>query len=228
MLKPEDHERVRAAVAAAEAKTAGDIVCVVARESARYSEVPLGWAAIAALVAPPVALLAGLRPGMVVDRLQGGWTLPRPGGIDEALATGAGAYAVAQIALFVIVLVIVAIPPVRRALTPGFTKRQHVHARALELAAHRRHIVGAPASVLIYASAAERRVEILADDAIHAKVGDTAWNEALAAALKAIRGGDAAAGLVAAVERCGAALAEHFPSDGKARPEPDDEVTEVS
>jgi len=227
MLKPDDHERVHRAIAAAEAKTSGDIACVVAKESARYSEVPLGWAAVAALVAPPVALLAGLRPALLVDRLQGGWTLPRPAGIGEALATGAAAYAIAQIAIFVVVLAVVAILPVRRLLTPGFVKRGHVHSRALELAAHRRHAIGAPASVLIYASAAERRVEIVADDAIHAKVGDAAWNGAVAAALKAIRGGDAAAGLIAAIERCGQALAEHFPPDGAARPEPDDDLKEL-
>lgn len=227
MLKAEDHERVHRAIAAAEAKTTGDIACVVAKESARYSEVPLGWAAVAALAAPPVALLVGVRPALLVDRLQGGWMVARPAGIDEALSTGAAAYALAQIALFVIVLAIVSVPAVRRALTPGFIKRQHVHSRALELAAHRSHSIGAPASVLIYASAAERRVEILADDAIHAKVGDAAWNEAMDAALKAIKGGDAAGGLIAAIERCGAALAEHFPSDGRAHPEPDDDLREV-
>jgi len=165
---------------------------------------------------------------MLLDRLQGGWSVPHPGALEDALTTGAVAYALVQFALFVIVLAVVAIPAVRRVLTPGFVKRTHVHSRALELAAHRRHAIGAPASVLIYASSAERRVEIVADDAIHAKVGETAWNEAVRAAVQAIRGGDAAAGLIAAIERCGAALAEHFPAAGGApRPPPADELTEV-
>ena len=227
MLKPEDHEQVERAIAAAEAKTSGDIACVVARESAHYTEVPLGWAAVAALVAPPVVLLLGLRPGQLFDRLEGGWMIPHPGGVEEALSLGASAYAIAQIALFVIVVAIVSIPAVRRRLTPAFVKRRHVHSRALELAAHRRHSIGAPASVLIYASAAERRVEIVADDAIHARVGDGAWSDAVDAALRAIRGGDAAAGLIAAIERCGAVLARHFPPDGAPRRATEDDLTEV-
>jgi putative membrane protein len=164
---------------------------------------------------------------MLLDSLEGGWTIAHSGAVEGALATGAAAYALIQLALFAIVLVIVAIPPVRRVLTPGFVKRTHVHARAVELAAHRRHAIGAPASVIIYASTAERRIEIVADDAIHAKVGDAAWNEAMAAALAAIRRGDTVAGLIAAIERCGQALAEHFPADGALRPEPADDLTEV-
>ncbi|HLI65757.1 MAG TPA: TPM domain-containing protein, partial [Caulobacteraceae bacterium] len=78
MLTPEDHTRVHAAIAAAEAKTAGELFCIVARESASYREVPLAWAAIAAFALPPLVLLAGLRPAALLASLQGGWVIPRP------------------------------------------------------------------------------------------------------------------------------------------------------
>jgi putative membrane protein len=65
--------------------------------------------------------------------------------------------------------------------------------------------------VLIFASLAERRVQIIGDEDIHAKVGDAVWEAAIAAALSHIKAGDTAGGLIAAVKLCGDALAEHFP-----------------
>jgi putative membrane protein len=124
-------------------------------------------------------------------------------------------------------LALVSIPPVRRLLTPGFVKKAHVHARALEQFAHRRHAARAPTGVLIYASTAERCLEIVADEDIQEKVGEAYWNEAIKAATAKIRAGDAVGGLIAAVELCGKALAENFPSDGTPRPASTDEVSEI-
>lgn len=227
MLSPTDHERVHAAIAAAEAATDGELFCVVAPESASYREVPLAWGAGVALLGPPIALLLGVRPGQVLAVFEGGWFAAHEQALEAALTRAAIGYAIVQAVLFALALLLVAIPPVRRLLTPGFLKRNHVHARALEQFAHRRHVSGAPASVLIYASSAERRVEIVADEAIHQKTGDGVWNDAVKAALAKIRAGDAAGGLIAAIERCGAALAEHFPAKGPPRPEPADDLKEV-
>jgi putative membrane protein len=227
MLSPNEHERVHAAIAAAEAETAGELFCVVATESAAYREVPLAWAAGIALLGPPIALVFGVRPGTLLAALEGGWVAGHAHALEAAMTRAVIGYAVVQAALFAVVLVLAAIPPVRRLLTPGFLKRNHVHARALEQFAHRRHVSGAPASVLIYASTAERQVEIVADEAIHAQTGDGVWNDAIKAALVKIRAGDPAGGLIAAIERCGAALAQHFPAAGAANPEPADDLKEV-
>jgi putative membrane protein len=226
MLKPADHERVHAAIAGAEAATTGEIFCIVARESAAYREVPLAWAAIVALLGPLLALALGLRPAMLLAPLQGEWTVAHAGALQGAMTAAVLGYAGIQAVLFAAVLALVAIPPVRRLLTPGFVKHAHVHARALEQFAHRRH-VGAPTSVLIYASAAERRVEIVADEDIHEKVGDAFWDAAVKAAVAKIRAGDPAGGLIAAIELCGQALAEHFPSDGRARAPETDDLSEI-
>ena len=227
MLNPADHERLHQALAKAEAATSGEIFCIVAGESAAYREVPLAWAAIVALLGPLLALTLGLRPAMLLSPLQGGWTAAHAGALEAASMAAVVAYAVAQVILFVVTLGLVAIPPVRRLLTPGFVKKAHVHSRALEQFAHRRHAGRAPTGVLIYASTAERCIEIVADEDIHEKVGEAYWNDAIKAATAKIRAGDAVGGLIAAVEMCGKALADNFPSDGSARDAPADDVSEI-
>jgi putative membrane protein len=65
--------------------------------------------------------------------------------------------------------------------------------------------------ILVFVAAFERRVRILADSGIAAKVPQEVW-DALAADLAAgIRAGKRAAALCAALERCGALVAEAFP-----------------
>jgi putative membrane protein len=225
MLSQADHDRIHAAIDAAQARTSGEISCVVARESSKYQEVPLAWAAAVALVAPPLALAFGLRPFVIVDLLQNGWTLTQAGALHGAVMTSLVAYAAVQAVLFALVAGLASIAPIRRMLTPGFIAREHVHARAMEQFAHRLHRSTASTGVLIYASLAERRVEIVADEAIHQKVDEGAWDRAVAAAIARIKAGDVAGGLIAAVEACGGELATHFP--GETKPSGVDPVSEA-
>jgi putative membrane protein len=86
------------------------------------------------------------------------------------------------------------------------------HAEAVnQFLAHGLHLTERRTGVLIFASAAERYAEILADQGINAKVGQEVWCGAVEAMVSAIRQGRPADGFVAAVEQCGAVLAEHFP-----------------
>jgi putative membrane protein len=226
MLSPADHERLHAAIARAEAATSGEIFCIVAPESAAYREIPLAWAAIVALVGPWLALTLGLRPITLLAPFQGGWTADQAGVLQAATMAAVVGYAAFQVLLFLVTLALVSIPPVRRLLTPGFVKKAHVHARALEQFAHRRHAGRAPTGVLIYASSAERCIEIVADEDIHEKVGETFWNSAIKAATSKIRSGDPAGGLIAAIDLCGKALADNFPSNA-APPAQTGDVSEV-
>jgi putative membrane protein len=57
----------------------------------------------------------------------------------------------------------------------------------------------------------EHRAEILADAAIAAKVAPEVWGEAMAAMLAELKQRRVGHGIVAAVERVGAVLAEHLP-----------------
>jgi len=222
MYSKADHDRIHDAIAEAETRTSGEIFCVVAKESGAYREVPFAWAAILALLAPPLGLVLGFRPSALVQAVsaatQGGWSMDQPSGVNHALMTALVGYALVQLVLFIVALGLVSVPAVRRLLTPGRVKQAHVHARAVEQFAHRLHQTSDRTGVLIFASLAERRVEVIGDEDIHAKVGDAVWDAAVAAALAHIKTGDVAGGLVEAVRLCGAALAEHFPPDGSGAP----------
>ena len=65
--------------------------------------------------------------------------------------------------------------------------------------------------ILIYLSLAERRAEIIADEAILKITDDHTWGEAMHALLEEVREGKVAEGICAAIERIGVVLSEHFP-----------------
>jgi putative membrane protein len=65
--------------------------------------------------------------------------------------------------------------------------------------------------VLIYVSLRERRVQIIADTAIHAKVGTAFWDAEVKKIAEGIRAGRAAEGLASAILSIGERLAVHFP-----------------
>jgi putative membrane protein len=218
---PEDRARVSAAVAAAERGSSGEIVTVVAELSDAYHDVGLHYAVLAMLLVP--ALLAAL-PGAAIDRglgLFAGW--------DETITRGAlmASLFVALALTFLIVRYALAWMKLRMALTPRATKARRVRRRAVELfrAAAERRTTGRT-GVLLYLSLLERRAEIVADEAIHAKVAPELWGEAMAALLEEVKAGRPADGMVRAVEMIGAVLAEHFPvGQGDANELPDRLIT---
>jgi putative membrane protein len=60
-------------------------------------------------------------------------------------------------------------------------------------------------------SLAERYVRVIADDGIAAKVPQSDWQDVVDILVAHMRDGRIGDGFVAAIERCGARLAEHFP-----------------
>ncbi|MEP9402461.1 TPM domain-containing protein [Sphingomonas sp. VNH70] len=213
-LSAQDHARIGAAVAAAEAATNGEIVVITAPESDRYHDVPLHFAVLAMLL-----VLAGsaLWPGWL--HAVHGWVEPWGEAPSPAFLFTVMAWV--QAAVFLIVRYGVGWPPLRMALTPRATKARRVHARALMLfraAAEQRTV--AATGVLLYLSMAEHRAELIADASIHDRVDAAVWGDALAAVLGGLRDGRAADGIVAAVGAIGTVLAEHFPRG-------DDDVNEL-
>ena len=231
MLSTADHDRIHAAIAEAEAYTSGEIFCVVTHEAGRYREVGFAWAAAAALLAPPLALSLGLKPSFfmaaVLTLMANDWVASHVGTLNAAVTAALVGYAAMQALLFLLVLAAFSWPPVRRWLTPAPLKRAQVHARAMEQFAHRLHATSAATGVLVFAALAERRVEIIADETIHAKVAAATWDRAVRASLGPIRSGDIAGGLIAAIRICGEVLSEHCPSDGPHAPGAADDVAEV-
>lgn len=200
MRKPTAEERaaIGKAVHAAEAGTSGEIVTIIADHSDSYHDVGLHYAVLAALLVPLV--FAGW-PTLV----QGGWD-----GIetrDLMLITFA-----VMTALFLIVRYGLAYLPLRLRLTPKATRRRRVRRRAIEL-----FKVGTEArtagrtGILIYLSLGEHMAEIIADEAIHTRVPDAEWGDAMAALVKEVRQGNIAAGMIAAVGHVGHILSHHLP-----------------
>jgi putative membrane protein len=117
-----------------------------------------------------------------------------------------------QLAVFAVIAAVLSLPALRYHVVPKAVKHQRAHAAAMrQFLAHGLHLTEARTGVLIFASAAERYAEIIADTGIHAKVGNAVWEQAMAALVAAIKSDRAGDGFIAAVEQCGAVLAQHFP-----------------
>jgi putative membrane protein len=202
----EDQARVSAAVAAAEAQTSGEIVTIIARCSDPYRDVALHYAVLA-MLAVPVKL--ALLPQAWLDRASAlliGWN-------PEWTRGGAMLALLALLALaFLVGRAVFSWRPLLLALTPGATKARRVRRRAI---AHFRSACQARTrgrtGILIYLSLDERRAEIVADAAIHAKVAPEAWGEAMAALVGQVRAGRVGDGMALAVAQVGALLAQHLP-----------------
>jgi putative membrane protein len=218
MLSSLDEDRIAAAVDKAETGTSGEIICVLAGEVSKYREVPLAWAAAVALAIPPIALAFGVHP-LAAAADSGLWLSPEAGALESQLALALGLYAILQVALFVATFFVVHIPAVRRRLTPRSLKRHRVaQAAHRQFAAIAAHAEGSDTGVMIFVAVDDRQVQVLAERALHQKADEDAWSRAAQAIGKAMKAGhDPTAGIIEAVEICGAALAAHFPADGPHR-----------
>jgi len=205
-LTDEDHDKVSAAIAAAEAHTNGEIVAVATPISDAYHDVALHWALI-----PLFAVLAwaAWRPSALTwwyDFLFGGWNG------DPTMSQLLTLLMFFAALKFTVALLILKYMPLRVALTPGATKERRVRRRAVTIfkAAAERRTVGRT-GILIYLSMAERRAEIVADEAILKVTDEHTWGEAMTALIADVREGRPGDGIVAAIERVGVVLAERFP-----------------
>jgi putative membrane protein len=205
-LSEADHEKVSAAIAAAEAHTNGEIVAVATPISDPYHDVALHWALI-----PLFAVLAwaAWRPSALswwYNFLFGGW---QPDPTLSQLLTLLMVFAALK---FTVALLILKWMPLRLALTPSATKHRRVRRRAIAVfkaAAERR--TAERTGILIYLSMAERRAEIIGDAAITSVTTPETWGDAMTALLVDVRQGRVGEGIVAAIERVGTVLSEHFP-----------------
>jgi putative membrane protein len=205
-LSDADRDKVSAAIAAADSISSGEIVAVATPISDAYHDVALHWALI-----PLFAVLAwaAWRPTALVwwyDFLFGGWS---PDPTMSQLLTLLMFFAALK---FTVALLILKWMPLRLLLTPGATKHRRVRRRAISIfkAAAEKRTAG-KTGILIYLSMAERRAEIVADEAIVKVTDEHTWGEAMNALITDVRDGRPGDGIVAAIERVGTVLAEHFP-----------------
>ncbi len=188
VLSEDSKNRVSAAITTAEAKTSGEIVCVLARQSSNYMSFTTAWAALISLIAPWFLIAL---TNLSVQRIF-----------------------LAQIVIFVVLFLALSEQAVQRILIPRAIQRAAAHRAAMEqfmirgMARKKNR-----ASILIFVSLAERYARIVADDGIAAKVDQSIWQDAIQALLEHAGKGDVAEGFVIAVEKCGQVLAEHYPPE---------------
>src|SRR3954451_4388255 len=195
-LSDADHDKVSAAITAAEANSAGEIVAVATPISDPYHDVALHWAVVAMVL---VLAWAAWRPDWLqwwYDTLTRGWHAePTLGELLTFLM-------ILAVLKFTAVLLILKWMPLRLALTPGATKHRRVRRRAVAVfkAAAERRTIGRT-GVLVYLSMAERRAEIVADDAILKVTDEQTWGDAMGALLVEVKDGRYGDGIVAAIEK---------------------------
>ena len=210
-LSPTDLSAIEAAVQEAETRTTGEIYCVVSEESSDYGETPLAWAGGVALLAPAILLIAGVH--VSIPDFFATWSAAQVGeAIEAAVRSALVGTIVLQGVLFAATALIVAIPAVRRAMTPHRLKRVRVRRRAAEqFLAKSLHLTRERTGVLIFVSLGERMAELIADEGIAAHVDPKVWDRAMAALTEGLKRGEPAAGFAAAIGLCADVLAERFP-----------------
>lgn len=201
-----DHDIVTNAVAAAEQDTSGEIVTVIAAQSNDYDDVALVWASVVAFLAMSVvALFPDFYQGLYY-RISGGW------GHELTANQWLGTVIAFGVLKWIGVWLILLWRPLRLWLTPRAILAGRVRARAIDL-----FKVGTEAKtlgrtgLLLYVSLREHRADIVADEAIAAKVAPEVWGDAMAALIDLVRKGRPGEGMAEAVRQMGVVLAEHFP-----------------
>jgi putative membrane protein len=186
-LSPQERERLKAAVEHAEASTSGEFVTVIAVAADRYLYIPILWAALAALLVPAVFVV-------------GDWPL------SWAYST--------QVLVFLALALVVQWPPLKLRLIPKAVKQRRAARLAREVFITRGlQLLPNRAGVLLFVSAGERYVEILADQGIAAVVDDARWQGIVDGFVAKVRAGRIGEGFVQAIEQCSALMAGHFPPE---------------
>jgi putative membrane protein len=156
IISAQDRERISVAIRAAEKKTSGEIVCVLAQTSTDATALPILLAAAIALALPWLLVAA---TAMTVHRILS-----------------------LQILVFFALLVALCLPRVRVALMPRKARRAIAHRAAMEQfiargIARKKERSG----ILIFVSLAECYARIVVDEEIYARVPKSEWQEALVA-----------------------------------------------
>ncbi len=208
-----DRARVAAAIEAAERETSGEIFCIYARVPHRYVEWLLALATSLAFLVPLAATLLGFGPGAWLALAEAGsWRDALPPLSEQLLVE---AYALVQLVLFLLILSALWWSPLAQRRAPLWLRQRHVHELAgFHFLAQGLHLTEARTGVLLFVSVEDHVAEVLADEGIHAKVGEEPWVETVEALLAGLRRDDPAQGFCDAIALAGTVLARHFPRAG--------------
>jgi putative membrane protein len=189
LLSQAERDRIEAAIREVEARTSGELVTVIADRADPYLFVSLLYAVAGAFTIVPVL-----------------WAL---GATNHVLPLY-----VIQVVTFLVLLVLLRWRPALMALVPDSIQRMHAERLAREQFVNL-GLADTPerGGILLFVSAAERYVEVIADRGIHERVTVGAWSKAVAAFAEPVKQGRVAEGFLAAIEILGGQLARHMPAD---------------
>jgi len=207
-LNSGDHERIAAAIRAAEAETSGEIYCVVARRSD-------GYFFAAAFAVTLGILLVSLAAAFALEYW---WVAVRqPHFVVVQLLAVAAACALLWW-----------LPGLRLWLVPRRLLWRAAHANALrQFLARNVHLTSERTGVLIFVSLAERYAEVVADAGINARVPQDTWDGIVRDLTTQARDNRLADGFVAAIATVGGLLSRHFPVSTTDVNELDDHLVEI-
>jgi putative membrane protein len=192
MFSAEDRQKIRAAVAAAEEGTRGEIVPMVVQSSGRYEATHLLGALLALLILS----------GMLIFEWEGWGSRPSP--VFMLLSV---------VIAYVLGNLIGSSPVILRWLTPEDHMDLQVRRRAESaFYEHGLHKTREASGILIMISQLEHRVQILADRAIDEKVPPKTWDAVVDQLVLSMKSGHPTDGLCRAIKQCGELLAVHFPA----------------
>jgi putative membrane protein len=187
LLREDELRAIGERVAAAERRTAGEIVVSLAQQSSNYARERLSFSFV-------LTLSAAVLVHVLIPSIPSTWVL------------------CGQAPLVVLCFWLSDQPWLLRRLVPESVQQLAVSGRAKQLfLEHGVTETRERSGVLLYLSEAEHRIELLADRGIHERVGAEAWERTVNEVVAAIRGGRAAAGILSAVDSIGEVLARHFP-----------------
>jgi putative membrane protein len=186
MLTLEDQRRVADAITAAEAKTSGEIVAVIAERSGSHALFALMYAALAALLVPwPLIYLTW-------------WPMQWVFGL--------------QLVVFLLLAVTLNIGPMSRWIVPPSLQKSWGHRRAVEqFLTQNMHTTRGRTGVMIFVSVAEHYAEIIADTAIYGRVDRAHWQAIVDELVSHLAADRPAEAFLSAIESSGKLLAENFP-----------------
>jgi putative membrane protein len=191
VLGADGAERIEAAIAEAESRTSGEIVPILVRRSSTVGHIFLVCFALLLLCMFLIDLPTILTEwgGAYWVWLGACWLLA------SGLAFGLQRFDIVQ-----------------RLLTPRFDQMQQVDLRAqiefYELGVSQTED---RTGILLFVSLMEHRAVVLADHSIAEKLDGEIWQELVELMIRGVKGGDLAAGMAEAIQRCGDLLSPHFP-----------------
>ncbi|MBO1907841.1 hypothetical protein KHP60_20680 [Microvirga sp. 3-52] len=186
MISNDDQMRLAHVISDVEDNTSGEVVLVIAEQAGHYRAIPLLWALLAALVTPwPLIWLTSISTSRIF---------------------------LIQLVVALTLSLVLSWPKLRYALVPRSIKRAQAHeAASREFLRRGLTRTREKTGVLIYLALAEHHAEILADTGIMDRLDAGLWADVVAELTAAIGDGRMTEGLVEAIRRTGAILAEQAP-----------------